>query len=230
MAKLVPTTETDPKIKAPIQVIYYFLDEVNRMMLYLEFAERLLVQEDQRYLKSLESEDDLDSERYGFRRDLGADFTNRFPQYLRQSSLLVFFGMFEENLNHLCRSLKENRDDLKLSPRELADTGIDNSRIYLTKVADWSIDAAQNWNHLKNIQKIRNNISHSSGYLPESNSRKFKTIVEIVENNEHLSIETARAGKRLLLKVGYLEYVLRNVESYWRTLEKACLRCATETM
>lgn len=215
LGKSVPKWEPKP----PLQVICYFLDEVQRMNRYLEFSEMLLNEEHCRYVRSLRSEDDRETERYTHRRDLSADFTYRFPQYHRRSALLVFFGMFEENLNHLCYSLKKSRS-LPLGPTDLADKGIDRSRIYLTKVAGWTFDATRNWTNLKQIQKIRNLVAHSSGYLAESSLGEVKPIVD---NNACLSIETG-ARKRLLLEVGYLKYVLKNVESYWRTLERTCPR------
>jgi hypothetical protein len=209
----------ESKPKPPLQVIGYFLDEVHRMKRYLEFSEMLLNEEHARYVRSLRSEDEHETERYAHRRDLSADFTDLFPQYHRRSAMLVFFGMFEENLNHLCCSLKESRS-LPLGPSDLADRGIDRSRIYLTKVAGWTFDATRNWTNLKKIQKIRNLVAHSSGYLAESSLGEIKPIVD---NNAYLSIETG-ARKRIILEVGYLKYVLNNVESYWRTLEKICPR------
>lgn len=204
-------------MKPSLQVIYYFLDEVGRMSRYLRFSEMLLEQEHQSYLKSLESDDESDSERYRHRRDLGADFGQLFPQYHRRSSLLVFFGMFEENCNHLCYSLKEEKA-LQLSLRDLSDKGIDRSRTYLTKVVGWTLPETQDWRNLKEIQTIRNWIAHSSGYLPEPIP---EATALIIGNNDQLSIEIG-ARKRLSFGHGYLEYVLSNVESYWRTLEEVC--------
>lgn len=184
-------------MKPPLQVIYYFLDEVTRMEHYLVVSELLLKEEHARYLKSLTADGDGEAQRYAHRRDLSADLADRFPQYHRRSSLLVFFGMFEENLDLLCRSVM-GHSRIALAPRELGDRGIDRARIYLTKVGNWPLKQTSNWTKLKQIQTVRNLIAHSSGYLNESNAKEIEAIVK---QNKHLSIES-RSRKRLRLDAG----------------------------
>ncbi len=201
-------------MKEPLQVVYYALDEVRRLKDYLAFSERLLEEEHRTYLDSLSEDNEQARLRFDYRRDLGADLAQTFPQYLRSSSLLVLFAIFEENLNHICKALEEH-NALRLAISDLSNKGIDRGRNYMSKVAGWKVPETNDWQELKKIQTIRNIWAHRAGYISPDQSAERK----IVEESQHLKIESF-ARDRIVLEKGYLEHCRSSIESYLSDLAK----------
>lgn len=195
-------------MKEPLQVIYYFLDDLRRLKDYLAFSERLQKEDHDAYLASLAGEDEEQATRFASRRDLAADLSERFPQHLRSSSLLILFALFEENLNHVCESLREHRA-LMLGFSDVSGKGIDRSRKYIGKVAGWKIPET-NWQGLKNVQTIRNLFAHNAGFI---GPHKLEEISKIVSDSPHLRIESF-ARDKVFLEKDYLEYSRSLIRSF----------------
>lgn len=201
-------------MKRPIQVIYYYMAELREIRVYFGAIERLMREETQTYLKSVSSEDEPGGNRFDYRRDMASMLEDGFPQYYRVSSLLVFWGIFEENFHHLCMSLSQHGGWTEMEPSG-KDNGIDKYRKYLVEIVGWTIPNAE-WQQLKNIQKIRNIFAHRSGYLKESN--------EAGALNLNISLVSVSPGARekLNLNSDYIRTFLDTVEAFWLSLEKEC--------
>lgn len=214
--------EASTPLKSPDQVIRYFLWEISRAEIYVAFSERFLKEEHDAYLKSLS--DKKIAERFDHRRDLSADLGYTFPQLQRTSCLLILFSAFEENLDHLCRSLEQEKG-LTLNVNDISGKGIDRSRKYLSKVAGWEVPSS-NWGKIKDTQKIRNLFAHAAGYISKEN---FGNISEVVNRSQFLSIQSG-ARSRVVLKEGYLEDFLSVAKPFLEALVRRTLIAGHEQL
>ena len=201
--------------KIPIQVIYYYKEELREIRHYLETLKNLMDEESKKYIASLD--DGRDDGRFGDRRDLASMLELQFPTYYRASSLLVFWGIFEENFHHLCLSLCQHNNFPEMDEGRRGRPGIDEFRKYLVRTVGWRICEIE-WEQLKRIQKIRHIFAHSAGYL------KDPAEAETLKLNDTL-IEIHHGTRcQLVLKPQYIGHFIDTVDSFWLSLEKQCLQ------
>jgi hypothetical protein len=118
---------------SPVQVSIYFMQQLESFRVFIELSERQWREESTSYERSLNIDEDeaLSWERYGYRNDLAANITQEFPQYQRQSQLIMLISLFEDYLNQLCLSFKKaNRSNVALT--DIKGSGIERAKTY-----DW---------------------------------------------------------------------------------------------
>ena len=169
------------------QVSYYFLYHLDMYRLYVRFSEQHWMEELEKYSHvDTESHPDEFIERYDLRTDLHHHFESEFPQYHRQSSLVMLLSKFEDYLNQLCVSLKHEKE-LTLAFKEMRGSGIERAKFYLVRVAGLTVpsDGAA-WQQLMKAQNIRNVLVHNAAHLEkQSHSKQIK----YVENSSDLQME-----------------------------------------
>lgn len=154
-----------------------------------------------------------------FTWDLGAVFSEYFPNLQRRSSLITLFSFFEYELNRLC-SLFQVTENYQHSLKDVAGAGIVRARTYLRKVAlvDLS-DPTRPWNDIRNIQALRNLVVHADGKFPQDGSADRCPLRKYVANNEFLT-----GDREVLLRAGYLKYALTCFDEFFKQVDKAIHR------
>lgn len=151
-------------------------------------------------------------------------FTRHFPSLQRRSSLITLFGLFENELDNLCRFLQKTQH-LSVDLNDIKSQGIDRASIYLSKVARLKgIRETPDWSKVKDIQKIRNLVVHHDGKLTDANEAPKKAELSIVKSSEFLI-----GGYRVTIEKGYLKYVVQTFKSYFAQLDKELKKLPTTT-
>ncbi len=115
------------------------------------------------YPRVVETHAGLDSETW----DLEKIFKEYFPNLQRRSAFLTVWGYFEHELDKLC-ALYKSEKGLKLDLTDLTGQGVDRSTAYLEKVAGLNVHkTSQEWNQIRNTQKVRNIVAHRDGRLAD---------------------------------------------------------------
>lgn len=148
----------------------------------------------------------LDSETW----DLESIFGEYFPNLQRRSALLTIWGYFEHELDKLCQ-LYQSEKTYNLALADLKGKGIDRAVNYLQKVAGLNTHReSEEWNHLKNIQKIRNIIVHQDGKLLDQKGCPIKDAVAYVNQMDCLA-----GDSEVMIKAGFLKHVVNMFKKYF---------------
>lgn len=151
--------------------------------------------------------------------DLRSVCVEYFPGLQRRSALITLFSFFEHELNKLC-SLFQTTEKYELALREVAGTGVDRARTYLSKVAALDLKkAAGQWNEVKNIQMVRNLLVHADGRLPGTDEADRGGVRKYVASCVSLGGQT-----EISIHAGYLEHVLGAFDAYFREVHTAIRR------
>ncbi len=132
--------------------------------------------------------------------DLDSIFEEYFPDLQRGSALMTLFSFFEHQLNDLCKRFSnEGKVAVKFEDFPPMDRGIVRSTKYLKDEVGLSkIRGSLAWEEIKNIQSVRNTITHTGGglkghveapkdYLPsviETFASYFKEINELITRTD----------------------------------------------
>lgn len=171
----------------PDQVSAYFLYDLDKFRVFCELSQRHWEEELSRYnTVALEIDESTYWERYQYRNDLSADFREGFPQYQKQSFLLMLVSIFEDYLNQLCNSSYVERA-LSCSLKDYCGTGIERAKKYLKKVADIDVPTdTADWNKVIEARDIRNIIAHNAGHIDKEAHQKQ---LRIVAKNSNLTYQ-----------------------------------------
>ena len=197
------------------QVSPYFLYDLERFRIFVELSTRHWKEESIKYEQSdIETDERTCWDRYKYRTDLSAHFNEIFPQYQKQSYLLMLVALFEDYLNQLCNSL-HFENEFCCSLKEYSGSGIERAKKYLIKIANVTVPTGtKGWSQIIEARNIRNTIAHNAGHLdPESHKKQMET----VSKSQHLNSEKY---KRIHLKIenGYLLEVIGAMEEVAKVL------------
>jgi len=207
-------------VQKPEQISLYFLNNLKNIRYFVEISEVHLKEELIRYSESdMETNASEFCDRYQFRTDLDTHFQTDFPQYQKQSHLLMLVSFFEDYLNQLCHSICFERA-LTCDLKDIAGSGIERAKKYLKKVACVQIPTdTKYWNKIIEARDIRNIVAHNAGHLNEEAHKKHFQIIEI---NSHLDSEEF-ARVHLNIKQDYLFEVITAmenlVEAVWKIMK-----------
>ena len=104
------------------------------------------------------------------RQDLGewygdqiTELVDEYPSILRTSILVMQHALLETFLSDLCQHL-QRAGDLRLSPGDLRDRGVQQASTYLAKVVHVSFpNQSHEWRCILHLNRIRNLVVHSGG-------------------------------------------------------------------
>ncbi|MDR5860418.1 hypothetical protein FZZ93_14550 [Halomonas eurihalina] len=202
---------------SPVQVSSYFIQKLGSMQIFIELSERQWREESSSYERSLVNEhESLSWDRYGYRNDLAANINQEFPQYQRQSQLIMIVSLFEDYLNQLCVSFKaENTLDVALT--DIKGSGIDRAKTYLKKAVGIPFPSdGDSWKKIVEAQLIRNIVAHNAGHLDEVKHAKH---LKVVRASDNLDAEVF-ARLHLIIEEGYLLSLVSAMERYAAALHK----------
>jgi hypothetical protein len=197
----------------PVQVSSYFMQQLRSFRVLIELSERQWREESALYERSLNIDKDelLSWERYGYRNDLGASIMQEFPQYQRQSQLIMVISLFEDYLNQLCLSFEK--------PNKLTDfrgSGIERAKNYLKKGVGIPFPSdSDSWKKILDAQRIRNVVAHNGGHIEIQHSKHL----EVVKANNDLDAKVF-ARLHLIIEADYLPSVVTAMETHAAALQK----------
>lgn len=103
-------------------------------------------------------------------------FLSHFPNMHRQSVLITLYSFLENSLLVLCNRYKKELE-LKINLSDINGKGIGKYKKYLVKVVGLDLSEINAvWQHITNIQKIRNVIVHDRGYIKADNEEALNNV------------------------------------------------------
>ena len=154
--------------------------------------------------------------------DLNGIFKVYFPSLQRRSALQTLCGYFEHELDKLCL-LYQKEKSFTLSLPDLNGKGIDRAISYLEKVAGIEVHkASAEWNHIKNIQKIRNVAVHQDGKLKDHQGNPIKAVIGYIKQIDSLSCD----DDEIIINSGFLTHVLDIYSLYFKMLNNSIIEQA----
>ena len=198
-------------MKKSDQVSPYFLYDLDKIRIFIELSDRHWKEESIKYNESdLETDEATCWDRYKYRNDLTAHFESIFPQYQKQSYLVMLVSLFEDYMNQICHSLHFEKE-LCCKLHDYKGSGIDRAKKYLRKVALINVPTANNfWKLIIDARDIRNIVAHNAGHLDEEIHRNH---LKIVASNEHLDTEKF-ARVHLDIKKDFLFDIIDAMENF----------------
>ncbi|HCG7963887.1 TPA: hypothetical protein NJ520_004508 [Vibrio parahaemolyticus] len=169
------------------QVSLYFLSDLENFRVFVELSERHWSEELIKYNESdIEVNESVCWDRYKYRNDLGAHFQEVFPQYQKQSFLLMLVSLFEDYLNQLCHSFNFEKG-LNCALKDYPGLGIERAKNYLRKVAGIEVPTGSvSWSRVVEARDIRNIIAHNAGHLDEEHhSKQLRIVAKSLNLNSH---------------------------------------------
>jgi hypothetical protein len=153
--------------------------------------------------------------------NLKSIFEEYFPNLQRRSALITLFSFFEHELDKLCKRVQV-QSDYKLDLADIREQGILRSTTYLIKVAGMDgIRSPVEWQEIRQIQSVRNQIVHSDGKLPEPSDGRRAKLAEYVAASKHLSVTS---DDEIAILSGYLSHCLAVFESYFKQIHASLQR------
>lgn len=174
-------------MKKPDQVSLYFLSDLDKFRIFVELSERHWSEELIKYNESdLETNEFICWDRYKYRNDLSAHFQEVFPQYQKQSFLLMLVSFFEDYLNQLCHSFHFEKG-LSCTLKDYSGSGLERAKNYLRKVAKIEVPTGTfSWSKVIEARDIRNVIAHNAGHLDEElHSKQLRIVAKNLNLNSH---------------------------------------------
>ncbi|WP_251977611.1 hypothetical protein [Salinicola avicenniae] len=109
-----------------------------------------------------------------------------FPQYQKQSFLLILVSLFEDYLNQLCHGFNFEKD-LNCVLKDYPGLGVEREKNYLRKVAGIEVPTgAVSWGRVVEARDIRNIIAHNAGHLDEElHSKQLRIVAKSLSLNSH---------------------------------------------
>jgi hypothetical protein len=169
------------------QVSLYFLSDLEKFRIFVELSERHWSEELIKYNESdIETNESICWDRYKYRNDLSAHFQEVFPQYQKQSFLLMLVSLFEDYLNQLCHSFHFEKG-LSCTLKDYSGSGIERAKNYLRKVAEIEVPTGTAfWSKVIEARDIRNISAHNAGHLDEElHSKQLRIVAKNLNLNSH---------------------------------------------
>jgi hypothetical protein len=147
---------------------------------------------------------------------LAANITQEFPQYQRQSQLIMAISLFEDYLNQLCLSFKHaNRSNIALT--DIKGSGIVRAKTYLKKVIGIPFPTdGDSWKKIRYAQLIRNIVAHNGGHLDKVQHSEH---LKVVNASDNLNAEVF-ARSHLIIEEDYLPSLVSAMEIHATALQK----------
>lgn len=153
-------------MKKSDQVSPYFLYDLDKIRVFIELSDRHWKEESIKYTEAdLETDEATCWDRYKYRSDLSAHFESIFPQYQKQSYLVMLVSLFEDYMNQICHSLHFEKE-LCCKLQDYKGSGIERAKKYLRKVALINVPTGTEfWKLIIDARDIRNIVAHNAGHI-----------------------------------------------------------------
>jgi len=197
------------------QHIYYCIYKLHFYKDYIRRYERLIKEENAEYEKFLNDPDSYFElgPKFNFEHNHYANLSNEFPNTLRRSAFISLWSYFENSLNVLCEVYEFHRS-LNVSYNEMKGKGIDRSKLYLTKIIGLDFPTSSNWDKIRKLQRIRNNIVHSYSELSNDDTR----LLSDISSFPYLKLYHLPSKSIIEIEELFLESIIDVFESFYREI------------
>lgn len=158
-----------------------------------------------------------------FLSDDVSQIENVFVGTFRRSTVVSLYSFLEKQMVMLCKRLKK-KDNLPISLADLQKSGVEGSRIYLSKIA--GLDFQSNgmngyWVDLMKFNKVRNQIVHEEGYVKRSEAPAELTSLEvIIRDTSGLSYGW---NNQITVERAFIDSTIDTIEKFLTNLYKQAL-------
>ncbi|EJG0622505.1 hypothetical protein [Vibrio parahaemolyticus] len=136
-----------------------------------------------------------------------------FPSMHREATVMSVHSYLEDTLNRLSDALAQHLNS-EITYKDLKGAGIVRAKIYLTKIAGFDFEALNGtWSVLTQVNKLRNQLVHNGGYLPERDS---DAVNKFVCSNKYLS---GSAGEKVRISSGFVEFYINELIKFFQLLD-----------
>jgi hypothetical protein len=132
---------------------------------------------------------------------------------MRYSFIVFLHTVLETRLCSFCVAMQRERS-LPLDLGEIRGRGIEQARIYLTKLVGIAVGDFTEWAHLRTFQTVRNCIVHTYGYL-DSEDDRHKQLRKLASKQLGLSITH---DGRIALDASFCQKHLAYIQSFFKRL------------
>jgi len=143
-----------------------------------------------------------------------------FPTIHRNSTLIMIYAAFEEELKYICIGL-DSIVNCGINPYSWRDDILGKAEKFITNNTkkEYSLDK-NNWNSIKNIRKIRNKIVHNSCFIDNSDKDNKDTVTFLINKNLYLNDLTIRDANLYKIKLNndFLYEVIKIFDEYFNQL------------
>ncbi|SBO11735.1 hypothetical protein VME0621_03871 [Vibrio mediterranei] len=146
--------------------------------------------------------------------DLDDTVTIHFPSMQRRSVLLTIFGIFEHELEEFCKAYAK-KYQLKVKVSDFKGSGIERSTTYIKKVLEISVPSSE----LRKVQVLRNACAHQDAKYMKPDGQRITEIVALV-NEQSAFLELDSLENKVIVKTGFLDWVLKLFKNYFQALEQ----------
>ena len=140
------------------------------------------------------------------------EIQSKFPSIHRETLVITIYNFLEAKMDKLCSILSVSIDT-NIELKDLQGKGITRARLYLTKVAKLDLmKVTPEWNYIKNVNKLRNQIVHNAGRLPSGSDDSLNLFI----------LQTASLsgtpGERVSVMPDFIEEFIDKLDSFFEKL------------
>lgn len=152
--------------------------------------------------------------------DLEKTIILEFPSMQRRSVFLTIFGIFEHEIERFCDDYSR-KHRLNVRVTDFKGSGIERSHLFIKKITGVEISMSS----LKKLQKLRNTCAHQDAKYKLPDGQEIDEIVKLVKS---LPSRLALNDDKVLVKEGFLNWVLLQFASFFREIEEKLRNSALE--
>lgn len=211
------------KIQFELENIKSFIEEISG---YITDKQREIEKSYDIAINEIEGEVDYENDPSFFFDDDIHKYNEVFPKHYYNPLLLSIYGLFENWLKKLC-DIDSKRGFSNVKVNDLAGSNyIEKSRKYLKIVAELNLDDSENdWQKIKQIQKVRNAIAHNDSNIKTEKNRELEKqeLYTILKNDTRIELNESIGSfyikdKEFIFEVielitKYLNFVISNLAS-----------------
>jgi hypothetical protein len=217
---------------------YFFITENNERLKglgdYLAIMDTQVTRIEAEQAKKLEEDlqsipdslsDEDQSSYIQWREDEYQLFQSTFAKSFRYSFIVLVWLVIEDELKRVCIEIQQRKG---LVPQKWKSNGIfDQCKSILKEVAGVSIEKIVHWSSICDLQKIRNCIVHTSGFVNASKDKEH--LIKLIER-KHLSLQLDDYDGRLQVSSEFCNESIQNTSDFFaNVLESAGIKMVKES-
>ncbi len=148
---------------------------------------------------------------------LDEKFRRWIPRLAAYSTIILLHSVVETQLARYADRVGKSRGSA-FQVKDLKDRGIDQARLYLERVASVSVGEDPAWQHLRNLQRLRNIIVHRAGKQGDSEDDQ-KTVKALLRAYPG-KLQVGPRGE-LFIPTALCRQFVQEIEAFFKRIFKA---------